>query len=289
MHDTERTRWFYATPGRFVITMLVVEALLRLSERFDWLGWHKGYAVLIGVASAGIGLMFLLFWFAVALVFRWRFQFSIRSLMLVVVTAALPCSWLAVDMQAAKRQKDVVEALQTFGGVGFDWQYDTDGYPRAGFGAPAIECLRKLLSDEFFADVRIVSLDKQTSGAGVEAVLDRLKDLKELRVLGLSGAHITDKWLVHLEGVRQIEHLWIYRTRITDAGLEYLTGLTRLKELWIVDDNNVANKGLGLTDAGLRHLCCLNNLQLLSLIGTRGSDDGVATLQKALPNCKITR
>ena len=48
-------RWFHLTPGRFVLLLLAVEVLLWLSDRFGWLGWHKGYAVLTGVAVVGVG------------------------------------------------------------------------------------------------------------------------------------------------------------------------------------------------------------------------------------------
>ena len=48
------SRWFHLTPGRFVLPLLAVECLLWLSERIGWLGWHKGYAVLTGVAVLGV-------------------------------------------------------------------------------------------------------------------------------------------------------------------------------------------------------------------------------------------
>src|SRR5208283_3150347 len=94
-----RSRWFHLTPGRFVLALLAVEVLLWLSERFGWLGWHKGYAVLTGVAVVGVAMLLMLLWFAIALVFRWRFQFSLRSLLVLVVVVALPCSWLAVEIK----------------------------------------------------------------------------------------------------------------------------------------------------------------------------------------------
>ncbi len=48
-----RVRWFHPTPGRFVVALLAVEVLLCPSERFGWLGRHKGYAVLTCVAGVG--------------------------------------------------------------------------------------------------------------------------------------------------------------------------------------------------------------------------------------------
>ena len=88
--------------------------LLWLSERFGWLGWHKGYAVLTGVAVVGVAMLLMLVWFAVALVFRRRFQFSIRSLLVLVVVVALPCSWMAVERQRAEKQRSAKTVFRRF-------------------------------------------------------------------------------------------------------------------------------------------------------------------------------
>ena len=60
MDAPTQTRWFHLTPGRFVIGLLAVEGLLWLSDRFGWLGWHKGYAVLTGVACVGVAMLVML-------------------------------------------------------------------------------------------------------------------------------------------------------------------------------------------------------------------------------------
>ena len=44
-------RWFHVTPGHVLAALLVIEALLWLSDCFGWLPWHKGYAVLTAVRS----------------------------------------------------------------------------------------------------------------------------------------------------------------------------------------------------------------------------------------------
>jgi len=61
---------------------------------------------------------------------------------------------------------------------------------------------------------------------------------------------------VHLEGLTYLSSLELYGTKITDAGLVYLKGLTNLTFLTLSKE---------VTDAG------------------------VAELQKALPNCVISR
>jgi hypothetical protein len=62
MTEPTPTRHFYPTPSWLVFGLLVVEGLLWLSERFCWLPWHKGYAVLIAVASVGVAMLVMLGW-----------------------------------------------------------------------------------------------------------------------------------------------------------------------------------------------------------------------------------
>ncbi len=66
MTDTTqaRVRWFHITPGRFVLALLAVEVLLRLSERVGWLGWRRtwrqrayGVSVLTAVAVVGVAIV----------------------------------------------------------------------------------------------------------------------------------------------------------------------------------------------------------------------------------------
>jgi len=59
------------------------------------------------------------------------------------------------------------------------------------------------------------------------------------------------------------------------------SGLTSLQTLNLY--------GTKVTDAGLEHLKGFTNLETLSLYGTQITSAGVADLQKALPNCKITK
>ena len=94
----DRCRWFRLTPGRIILALFALEVFLLASERFEWFAFdrHKGCAVLIAVASAVVAALLMFLWFLAALVFRWRFQFSIRSLLLLPVVVAITCGWLAV-------------------------------------------------------------------------------------------------------------------------------------------------------------------------------------------------
>jgi hypothetical protein len=258
-------RWFRLTPDRLVIVLLAVEGLLWLSERFGWFGFdeHKGWAVLIALASVGVAILSMLLWLAAALVFRVRFQFSLRSLLVLVFAVALPCSWLAVEIKAADRQREVVEGLKEVfvGYEGDDFSYF--GGPRRRPRGPI--WLRTLLGDHFFNDVC-------KADAGSDAQLEGLEGLTHLRKLSLDGSQVTDNGLQHLKGLTRLEYLSLRSTWVTDVGLRHVEGLTRLGFLDLGETR--------ITDAGLKHLEGLTNLEELSLDDTYVTDAGLQHVEK---------
>ena len=78
---------------------------------------HKGWTVLIAVASVGVFFLLMFLWFLAALVFRLRFQFGLLSLLVLTVVVALPFAWLETEMKQAREQKGVVEAIEKAGGT----------------------------------------------------------------------------------------------------------------------------------------------------------------------------
>ena len=275
-----RVRWLHPTPGRFVLALLAVEVLLWLSERFGWLGWHKGYAVLTCVAVVGVAMVLVLVWFGVAVVFWRRFQFSLRSLLVLVVVVALPCSWLAVEMRAAMRQKESVELIAASAGrVSFDIQdvdNDTRGrflfdrdppgqtlnvyqnlrlpslIPRPPLPEPIRGLFVRLFGESFFCTATAVShidLDEPQWHGDVlmKPSPDKYDEERE-------EAHSI---MIALKGLPKLQTLDISGTPVDDSDLEYISPLKDLRQL--------------------------------ALHGTKVTAEGVAKLQKALPNCKITR
>ena len=130
MVNVSSRRWFVPTPGRLLPVLLAVEGLLWLSERFQWFAFnqHKGYAVLIAVASVAAFLLLVFLWFLAALVFRWRFQFSLLSMLVMPLVVVIVFGWLATEMKAARQQREVVEEFKKAGGmVSYDYQFDASG------------------------------------------------------------------------------------------------------------------------------------------------------------------
>ena len=52
----------------------------------------------------------MLFWSMASLLFRLRFQFLIRSLLVLTITVAIPCSWQTLEIRKAKKQRETVGA-----------------------------------------------------------------------------------------------------------------------------------------------------------------------------------
>ena len=257
---------------------------LFLSERFQWFAFnaHKGWTVLITLASVGVFLLLMLFWFAIALAFRLRFiQFDIRLLLVLVVVVALPCSWMAVEMKAAKRQKEAAAAIVRNGGmVIYDYQsgplakpgyfIDTVGKQPSGptwlnqcsgeissTRPPLLPPPRKLPMQiwEHLEGLpwlqRLDLCHDQVTDVGME----HLEGLTRLKMLFL-GNRITDTGLTHIAGLSQLEDLGLGTQRIADAGLEHFEGMTQLQRLFLGRTQ--------ITDAGLEHLAGLTTLSLLA-------------------------
>jgi hypothetical protein len=181
-----KRRWFRLSPDRFVAGLLLVIGLIWLSDRFQWFGFnhHKGWTVLIAVAAVGVSALVMLLWWAGALTFGWRFQFGIRSLLVFFLASSIAVSWLAVEMQRARRQKETVEWVEDLGGwVDYDWQTDADGEYIDNPEPPRPGQLQKILGDDFFSDVTCVGFchDAKFTDAGLKP----LWGMTQLRLLVL--------------------------------------------------------------------------------------------------------
>ena len=256
MPTTDPKRRFRLTPGHCLLVLLALEFLLFLSQWFRWL--PKGWPVLIAIATVVVVVLGMFVWFGVAVIFGRRFQFSIRSLLVLTVVVALPCSSLAVEMKDAREQRKAVEAIEHLGGgVWYDWLWD---HTLRRHGSPTgPDWLRSLFGPDFFAEVSVVTFNTND-----------FKDFEN-----------TNASLPLLKGFTRLQWLDLGNSRVTDNGLESIRELTQLEDLRL--------NGSGVTDAGLNHLTSLSQLRVLYLSSTHITDESVAKLQKALPNCKITR
>ena len=262
MDATKKRRWYCPTPGWLVLGSLAVTGLLWLSNWLGWPAWHKGYAVLAAVAGVGMVLAVMLLWWLAALVFRWRFQFAVRTLLVLALAVALPCSWMAVELKKAEQERKAARALGRLcesvawsDPSGPEWLRNLVGN---GFLSHVVGVLRNagdVISDEpRFGDTDAENLKAlpqlryldlgytDISDTGLE----NLQGLKLLKKLGLCNTKITDTGLQNLKGLNELEVLELGETKITDIGLENLKGLLQLRRLVLCDTH--------ITDAGLHIL-----------------------------------
>ncbi len=276
-----RSRWFRLTPDQFIAGLLVLICVLWLSERFQWFGLnqHKGWTVLIAVAAVGVAALVMPLWWVASLMFRWRFQLGIRSLLTFCLACSTAVSWLAVEGRQARRQAEVVEWIQKYGGWGhYDWAVDANGHEIPNPTPPGSSWLRRILGDDFFSAVVQLEFDDPNI---TDAGLEHLKGVTQLRVLILTDTGVTDAGLEYLKCVTQLRVLGLCGTKITDAGLEHVKELSQLQLLLLA--------GTKITDAGLEHLKGLTQLRWLYLGGSETTMAGIERLQHSLPNCKIER
>ncbi len=221
MTDPTRRR-FSPAPAWLIYGLLVAEGLLWFSERFQWFSFNekKGWTVLIAVAIVGGAIILMLGWFVAALVLRWRFQFGIRSLLVLTVVIAVLCSWLAVEMKKAREQREVADEITKLGRLGgavqYDWQVGAGHTFKAFHHGEIPEWLLRLLGVDFFSTV--VAVDS-TDTPLTDVELKHLAGLTELVGLWLDYTQITDAGLQDLARLRHLEVLSLNATKVTDAGV----------------------------------------------------------------------
>jgi len=234
---------------------------------------------------------------------RWL-QFSVRTLLLVVAVLSV---WLGLRVNAARRQRAAVIAIQQLGGtVCYDYQIKRDGtgrnvvYPKTPFPYP--EWLRPLA--EAVAPPTVVSVRLRDTAA-TDRDLELLKSLRYVRDLDLANTRISDDGLVIVGQLRrlrsltflgpqigdhgvahlkrlQLEQLSLWKTNVTDAGVGHLRDMRTLRNL-VLDETQI-------TDAALEHLGQLTSLEeWLGLTHTHVTDAGLTHLTqlKKLKNLNL--
>ena len=205
---------------------------------------------------------------------RWKLQFSLRTLMLLMLLVCLPLSWLSFEIQQAAKQRKATVKIREIGGTAMHCHLLE---PQDDWADRCPKWLQKTLGDDLLVTINYVSFRKDIG----DQELTPLRSLPQLRALHLNGGRITDDGLVHLDSLSQLESLTMKGPNITDCGLLHLVKLSTLKKLDLSSTK--------ITDAGLATLCRLSRLEALDLSGTQITDAGIDEFRKAMPNVDITR
>jgi hypothetical protein len=217
---------------------------------------------------------------------RWL-RFGLRTLLALMVLAAIPLAW---KVNRAHKQRRAIAAIEQAGGTA---AFDMATY----FGGPEPAGMRDRFGREFFDDVVRVELVEPTSEAPFAHLpnLVSLSDLTlhgdfqeesllilrqlDLRALSLSTPTLSEQTMVSIESLPNLESLLLVSEDLTDAKLaRLLDRLPQVKTLHVASTQ--------LTDASLSRLARCNSLQWAEVWG---HFDGQASAhaKEALPQCRL--
>ena len=251
----------------------------------------------------------------VALWERWqrkrrRWQFSLRSLFVVVTSTGVLLGWWINERQRDQQLRSHLKGVASIvaGNAGLSREPRFPLWLRAVLGDELL--LRTCVTQpqaatvgwwddnqdnvrflvETYPDRIAVSYSGNPSGTELEH-LGRLKSLRWIETQNAS-----DRVLTALCSDRKLLQIFVtsYRNAgkmqwttptswlITDRGLEIIAENRSLESLWIGDVSLI-------TDRGLFALARLTNLSELSLVDSKLSDAAIEVIQRELPKLKITR
>ena len=157
-------RWFRATPGRPALWVgrrgipAALRAALLVRPRSP-----QGLAGVIVLATLALAMLLMFLWFAAALVFGLRFQFSVRSLLALMLAVAVACGWFVTEREAAERQRAAATAVahlradNVYFWAKYDFEATKNGPKGQLLKVPRPPAARRgrlvLLGRDFFADV----------------------------------------------------------------------------------------------------------------------------------------
>lgn len=119
-----------------------------------------------------------------------------------------------------------------------------------------------------------------TSAGLNDDALAKLPKLAFLKRLVLDGNDIRGTGIAALNAQPELIDLSLGCPTLTDLTAKNLAELKKIKQLSLA--------GSGMDDNGIKHLTSITNLESLDLRRTKATAMGIAELQLALPNCKIT-
>jgi hypothetical protein len=195
---------------------------------------------------------------------RWRFQYSVRTLLIFVTVVGVLCGWLGMFLQRVRHQRIVMAQIEALGGgiegtvflSNAEWVWFTREYPVKD--KELFSSFRELpqlkevvlkgpgITDEwlkYFVDLpnleHLFLNNTNITGEG----LGQLEKNKKLRLLSLSGATVNDSTLKIIENLANLRILYIDQTSVTDDGMIYLARLSRLRYLEFFSNKGITDVG----------------------------------------------
>lgn len=244
---------------------------------------------------------------------RW-FQFSLRSLLVVMLLLPMVLGVYARYRAESQRQWRLVNELKAAGGM-FDWEIADQGKPEFEQGAflqwqkwLGIDLPQGLKSFTIFKSVEpgvpLANLGEfpqlesvvLCDGTATDKDLAILAKLPRLRFLRVDSDHITDQGIAALEGCTNLHDVAIEGNQLTGKGLAVVANLPNLKGMYwdseLTTDGDLEclqNKlkleelylrGNTLQDAGLEAVCTCTNLERLTFMYGEFSGPAMRSLEQ---------
>jgi len=200
------------------------------------------------------------------------FQFSLRTLLLIVVVASIACA-VIVRYQARLRQREIAAQFQMLDGRVY---YEENGERKNGlpYGTRRewLLATQEVIEVDFCDQASeetteriqqwIVLLNRPNSANGRDDLLTgeklaQLSAFPNLRRLDLSQTPISDRSFAHLSRLSKLETLELSATKISSESLRLVDSYPRLRELNL--------SGTSVDDAGLALLNRCQRLEELTL------------------------
>ena len=181
---------------------------------------------------------------------RWL-RFSLRGLLVIIAITAV---WLGYVMKSMRDRREAIRAIDDVGGT---YAYNILGPKWFQKWVKDEKCLYDPIRISLGPGNHGYKDDRPVTDQDLERMVDHFKAFGRFTILRLTDSKITDDGMRHVGKMHGITTLSLWGTAVTDGGLEFLAELTTLEQLEISSDQTTA--------------------------------DGIAKLQKALPNCKISQ
>ena len=173
---------------------------------------------------------------------RWL-QFSIRTLLAVMLAACCLMAWVAHKRDQAAQQRKAYKVI-----------VDKHGLTNFGPESARSPWLRLILGEDVAGTDGCIEFYNTEFN---DADLAQMSALGQISRLSLSRTHVTDRGLVHLKKLSRLKYLSLDETQISDEGLESLHACHSL-ELLSLDRTRTTPAGVESLRAALPYLVVID-------------------------------
>ena len=220
-------------------------------------------------------------------------RFSLRTLFLVVLLAAIACFFVRQRLIRLSEMEAAAKAITDVNGtVMWAHQYDASGGFIGGDTLPWEDMLGQGLAKFFFLepyavhsrlyDGKFFQSPFRASPRDAElgnTQLAAAKSLREIVVLDLTVSHVTSEGLVGVSELKHLRELSLSKCVIDDSAMVHVAQCKRL-EILNLDRTQVS-------DEGLKQLAAIDSLRAILISGTLITKEGIAEFEAMRPDVLV--